>query len=73
MEQEKKKFYELTEEEQKEQMERFFRKAKPIVKRVFLAIFCVAAILLMLFSLIGNGIFDGAQNSEAAELLSLLK
>ena len=69
MEQEKKKFYELTEEEQKEQMERFFRKVKPIVKRVFLAIFCVTAILLMLFSLIGSGVFEGAQNSEAIKLL----
>ena len=69
MENEEKKFYELTEEEQKEQMERFWHKAKPIVKKVFLAIFCVVAILLMLFGLIGNGIFD----KPAEAIVMLLK
>ena len=69
MENEEKKFYELTEEEQKEQMERFWHKAKPIIKKVFLAIFCVVAILLMLFGLIGNGFFD----KPAEAIVMLLK
>ena len=63
MENENKKFYELTEEEQKEQMEKFWRKAKPIVKRVLLAIFCIGAILLMVFGLLGSGMFEGSSDS----------
>lgn len=69
MEKENKKFYELTEEEQKEQMERFWHKAKPIIKKVFLAIFCIGAILLMLFGLIGNGVFE----KPAEAIIMLLK
>ena len=59
----------MPKKKQKEQMERFWHKAKPIVRKVFLAIFCIGAILLMLFGLIGNGVFE----KPAEAIIMLLK
>ncbi len=58
MENEDKKFYELTEDERKEKMQKFWRKAKPILKKILFALFCIAICLLMIFALL-QGAFSG--------------
>lgn len=63
MELENKKYFELTSEERKQRNKENWQKAKPIVKRVCLALFCIAICLLMVFALL-HGMFDNNQTSS---------
>ena len=46
MKENEKKFYELTEEEQKQRLEQIKRKNKELIKKIALGAFCVITILL---------------------------
>ena len=65
MEQEKKKFYELTEEERKEQRKVWFKEHKPLIKRILFGALCVIICLMMIFGLLK----DAFGNKETTEVI----
>ena len=68
METKDKKIYELTEEERKEKMQKFWRKAKPILKKVLFELFCILICLLLFFTLL-KGAFSGNATPSSATLI----
>ena len=59
-----KKFYELSEKEQKDKLTSLKKKTKVITKKILLGAFCIIVILLMVFGLLAGAIFKD-ENSES--------
>lgn len=70
MENKQKKYYELDEQERKEYRQKVFKKVWKVMKKVLFGLFCIALILLIVFSLL-NGIFDNPNNETSTIILKL--
>lgn len=70
MKENEKKFYELTEEEQKQRLEQIKRKNKELIKKIALGAFCVITILLLIFGLL-SGMFKGNVQDTSSQAIAL--
>ena len=71
MEEKKKKFYELTEEERKIKNHETWLKIKPFIKKVLIATFCIVVCLLMVFAFFSGMFASGNNTSECIKFSSL--
>lgn len=65
MEQENKKFYELSEEERKEKRRLWFKKHKPLFKKILFGAVCIIICLMMIFGLLGDLFFNKPEETSA--------
>lgn len=65
-----KKFYELTEEEQKQKLDQIKKQNKELIKKIALGAFCVIVILLMIFGLL-SGMFKGNDQDTSSQAIAL--
>lgn len=70
MENKQKKYYELDDLERKEYRQKIWKKAWKVIKKVLFGLFCIALILLIVFSLL-NGVFDNQSNETSTIILKL--
>ena len=65
-----KKFYELTEEEQKQKLDQIKKQNKELIKKIALGAFCVIVILLMIFGLL-SGMFKCNDQDTSSQAIAL--
>ena len=68
---EQKKYYELNDEQRKIYRKKLYKKIWKVAKKVLFALFCIALILFMGFSLFG-GMFE-KPHEETATIVEILK